>query len=214
MMTTKSEALQITLTGGVANCIPLPAPPRGKLDRLVLKQVTGTAVAATFSIFSRRGACSRANDIVVSSGTLATVTNSGGKALLTFVEARQLVQGAKLLVKGCSVSGYNREHSVTGVVSDTQVLTDVDYSADGAGGFWQISPQPALLDPVMYLVHSGSVVANTPLIALGLQRAYENSDIRDISGVRTTCLWLELTPEGSGSQTWQVAISTLADSLV
>ena len=44
MAGTYSRVVETATTGGVSNCVELPMPARGTLDRLILKQTDGTDV--------------------------------------------------------------------------------------------------------------------------------------------------------------------------
>ena len=46
-----------TVTAGQENCVPLPSPPKGFLQRLVVKQVTGANAGFSFNLYDRRDAC-------------------------------------------------------------------------------------------------------------------------------------------------------------
>lgn len=72
------------------------------------------------------------------SGGVASVTNSGGFAKVTF-DASPDTLPSSFTVTGCSVSAYNTTHTVTSVVSSLSVVTNVAYTADGSGGAWEES---------------------------------------------------------------------------
>lgn len=51
------QGKEFTATSGQDNCVVLPAPPRGILRKLVVKQVNGVADGFTFNLFNRSDAC-------------------------------------------------------------------------------------------------------------------------------------------------------------
>lgn len=215
-MTSYSKSLEFDAEGGVESCIQLPMPPRGRLERLILKQISGTDVDADFSILNRRGASAVAVDLnVTHSGSVATVGNASGSARITFPVAHELKVGDTFDVKECDISDYNTRHTVVSVTSELIVVTDVSYTSGGTGGLWQTPPFIPLLDPEMYLVYAGAVNSGTTVKEFELNLAYENADNQsEVSRRRTSALWLSITPEGSGDKTWQIAYTAVADALV
>ena len=65
MAGTYSRVVEASVTGGVSNCVELPVPPRGVLDRLVVKQTDGTLEDFDFIVYNRKGACPTGNALHV-----------------------------------------------------------------------------------------------------------------------------------------------------
>lgn len=71
-------------------------------------------------------------------GTLTSEVTSGGNCLFTLPLGHGLVVGAKILVAGTSVGGYNTTHNITAVTSTT-IKTDVAHSSNASGGTWTLT---------------------------------------------------------------------------
>jgi len=194
-------------------CVELPLPPRGTLDRIILTQLDGTPGAGTVNIYNRKGACSTANDLnVAESGSVVTVDNEGGMARVMFDADHNLTVGATFEVKGCSTAAYNVTHTVTTVMSSILVVTDVAYTAGGAGGLWQTPPFNATNNPASHLVYSGTIAAGS-LQAFDIDRGYENSDNQSKTmRARYQALWAEVTPAETGN--YEIAATAEADAVL
>ena len=218
MAGTYSRVVETTTTCGVSNCIDLPMPPRGTLDRLILKQTTGTDVDFDYTVYNRKGACPTGNDLHVNAGTITSIINSGGNAQLSLVHSQfepygyKLEVGDTIWVKGTNPSTYSgMAHTIASVdnADGTLVTTDISYTGAATGGYWQDN-EPQVFprhDPTMHLVMaentgtSGNASAN-----FDMNRVYENDDNQDfIKRTQATSLWLDLQPAGSGSKTFEVA---------
>lgn len=57
-----ANALRVTVAA-TPECIPLPAPIRGILTRLIVKQIDGTLAGYSFNVFTREGACTSVTDL-------------------------------------------------------------------------------------------------------------------------------------------------------
>jgi hypothetical protein len=217
MSGTYSRVVEASVTGGVPNCIELPMPPRGILDRFIVKQTdSGTPVDFDFIVYNRKGACPTGNDLHVNAGTVTAVVTNGGQAQLTITVTQVYPYGYKLkvgdviYVKGTNVSAYNVVHTIQSVESDTEVTTDISYSsAITTDGLWQDSV-PGVFprrDPTMHLVNASTTgTAGNASANFDMNRVYENDDNQDTTKrTQATALWLDLIPGGSGSQTFEVA---------
>lgn len=71
-------------------------------------------------------------------GTVTASANAGGNVIMQLPAGHRLSVGAKILVAGHSVGGYNTTHSITAVTATT-VTTDQSYSSDGTGGTWTLT---------------------------------------------------------------------------
>lgn len=215
-MTSHSQVIEFSAVGGVESCIMLPVPPRGSLERLIIKQKSGTAVASSFSVLNRRGASPIMNDMEVRvSGTVSTVVTEGGMAAVTMAAAHGLLVGETFEIKGCNVGGYNTTFTVTDILSDVKVVTNVAYISNGAGGLWQISPFIPTYDPAMHVVYSNTTVSGVVFQQFSLKLPYANEDNQNVHiRTRRSALWLSITPGGTGAKTWQLALTAIADSLV
>ena len=118
----KTDLYFPSLSGG--DIVPIPVPGRFFLQKLNICEAGGGAYNAT--LYSRPFV----NPIV----PLATITTQDGKAKLKFTYPHPFQVGDRLLVAGTSVSGYHTTHEVTGGVSELELVTDQDYSADATGG--------------------------------------------------------------------------------
>jgi len=217
MSGTYSHVVEASVTGGVSNCIELPMPPRGVLDRLILKQTdASTAVDFDYIVYNRKGACPAGNDLHVNAGTVTAVVTNGGKAKLTITVDQVYPYGYKLkvgdviYVKGTNVAAYNVVHTIAEVNSDTEVTTDISYSsAITTDGLWQDNVPQVFPrhDPVMHLVvESDTGTAGNAAANFDMNRVYENDDNQDFTKrTQATALWLDLSPAGSGAKTFEVA---------
>lgn len=219
MAGTYSKTVEAAVTGGIANCIELPMPPHGILDRIIVKQTAGAAVSYDFKVYARKGACERAADLYVNAGGVTAVANNGGQVQLTLSQDQyypygyELAVGDELYVKGTNVSGYNLVHTIQSVDSATEFTTDISYTSGiTTDGIWQDSVPKVYprRDPVMSLVldtvsgTSGNASAN-----FDIERAYENEDNQDVTKrTAKTALWLDLTPAGSGDKTFEIGYTT------
>ena len=213
---TYSRVVEATVTGGAANCIELPMPPRGILERLIVKQTAGANVDFDYVVYNRKGACATGIDLHVNGGAVTTVVTDGGNCKLTITTTQAypygyaLAVGDTLYVKGTNVAAYNVVHTVTAVNSATEIVTDVTYSsAITTDGVWQDSV-PAVYrrnDPTMNIVNANTTgTSGNASAAFDMERTYENADNQDeTSRRRATALWVDLSPEGSSSKTFEIA---------
>ena len=219
---TYSRVVEASVTGGEANCIELATPPRGALQRLIVKQTSGTDVDFDYVVYNRKGACPSAYDLFVNGGTVTAVTDNGGQAQLTITHdqsypyGHELAAGDKIYVKGTNVSGYNVVHTISSVDSTTQVTTDIAYSAGiTTNGLWQDSePQVySRSDPSMHIVNESTTgIAGNASANFDMERTYENADNQDVTARRLkTALWLDLQPAGTGAKTFEIAYTTDVD---
>ena len=65
---------------------------------------------------------------------ISTITTASGKAKLTFKWPHRFAINDRLTVAGSSVGGYNVTHIITHMLSEFEVVTDRDYTADATGG--------------------------------------------------------------------------------
>ena len=216
---TYSRVVEASVTGGVSNCIEIPVPPRGVLERIIVKQTAGTDVDFDFVVYNRKGACPSAIDLHVNGGAVTAVVTNGGSVQLTITTTQtypyghELVVGDKLYVKGTNVASYNVVHTIVSVESATLVTTDITYSsAITTAGVWQDSvPQVYKRnDPTMHIVNESTTgIAGNASAIFDLERTYENADNQDITARRlATSLWVDLQPAGSGSKTFEVAYTS------
>lgn len=208
-----SRIVTVDGTTSVPQCVELPAPPRGVLDRIIVTQVDGVAGVGDITIYNRKGACSVANDLNVDeSGQVVAITNSGGKAAIETDAAHNLKVGDTIEIKGNTVAAYNTTHTVESITSDTVVVTDISYTSDGTDGYWQTSPFLPTNNPASHLVYSGSLVSGS-LQAFDIDRGYENRDNQsETMRSRYSALWAEFTP--GSSATFEIAITCEADQII
>ena len=208
-----SRIVEFSGTASTKTCVELPACPRGLLEKLVITQLTGTAAGGDFNVYDRKGACANANDLNVSlSGGVTSVGNSSGQAQITTDAAHGLKVGDTIEVKGNTVSAYNVTHTVTVVVSETEVDTDIAYTSGGTGGLWQTSPYMPTRNPASHVVFSGTVSSGS-FANHNIDRGYENRDNQsETMRARYQALWLEYEPDQTG--TFEVAITTESDAML
>ena len=198
-----------SITGGVSNCIELPMPARGTLDRLILKQTSGTGVDFDYTVYNRKGACPAGNDLHVNAGTVTAVVSNGlsQKCKLTYTHDQfepygySLQVGDTIYIKGTNVSAYNVVHTIQKVVDATTVETNVGYSSGiTTNGLWQDSIPKVFPrhDPTMHLVMTEATgTAGNTSANFDLNRVYENDDNQDVTKrTQATALWLDLQPAG------------------
>jgi len=217
MSTSYSRTVAFTANGNLTTCVELPLPPRGELDRVILTQTSGTAANAVFKIYDRKGACTVATDLnVTASGGLDSVANSTGYCLVETLTGNGLKIGDTIEIKGSNVSAYNTKHTVTNIVSSFQVVTDIAYtSSANSSGYWQTLPFLPTLAPVSHLIMTDTKQSNTDFVAFGLNRPYENRDNQSpVTRVRHSGLWLEITPAGSGTKTWEISYTARANAIL
>jgi len=217
---TYSRVLEATVTGGVSNCIEIPVPPRGTLERVIVKQTSGTDVDFDFVIYNRRGACPTGIDLHVNGGAVTAVANNSGDTKLTLTTTQtypygyELAVGDKIYVKGTNVAAYNVIHTIASIDSTTEVTTDITYSSViTTDGVWQDSdPQVySRNDPSMHIVNASTTgTAGNASANFNMDRTYENADNQDITARRlTTALWLDIQPAGAESDiTYEVAYTS------
>ena len=204
---TYSRVVEATVDGGASNCIELPVPPRGVLERVIIKQTSGTDVDFDFVVYNRKGACPTGIDLHVNGGAVTAVANNGGDAQLTLTTTQtypygyDLAVGDKIYVKGTNVAAYNVVHTVASVDSTTQVTTDITYSSGiTTDGVWQDS-EPQVYnrnDPAMHIVNASTTgTAGNASANFDIERTYENADNQDVTARRlATSLWVDLQPAG------------------
>lgn len=205
-----TRVVKFTGTAGQPQCVELPVPPRGVLERLIITQLNGTPGAGTVSIFDRKGACQGETDLNVDeSGEVTGVTSSGGSAAVEFAADHNLQVGDTFEIKECDVAAYNVTHTVVEVTSSTVVVTDISYTSDGTGGVWQTSPFLPTNNPASHLLYEGNL-ASGELKAFDVDQSYENRDNQsETMRTRYQALWLEITPAQSGD--FEVSVTAESD---
>ena len=208
-----SRIVTVDGTAATAQCVELPTPPRGTLDRIIVTQTSGVAGAGDIAIYNRKGACSTANDINVNeSGEVTVVVTSGGSAAVETDADHNLKVGNTFEIKGCDIAAYNVTHTVVEVVSATVVVTDIAYTSDGTGGLWQTLPFIPTNSPASHLVYEGSLSSGS-LQAFDIDRGYENRDNQsETMRSRNSALWAEFTP--ATTATYEIAITCEADQII
>ena len=215
-MSIYSKTVEFSIAAGTIKCIELPAMPRGFLKRLIITQISGAAIGATFKIYDRKGASVAATDIeVADSGEITAYATEGGKVKFTVPAGHSLRPGDVIEIKNSPNAAFNVQHTVTTILSDTVFATNIDYGVPTAIGtpnpkmFYQTLPLLPTQKPVTHTVHTGTVVSGTDFVSLDLSLPYENRDNQNISKTRNTALWLEFITTGSGAaSTWQVSVTT------
>jgi hypothetical protein len=219
MSGTYSRVVETTATGGVSNCIALPMPARGTLDRLIVKQTdSGSKYDFDYTVYNRKGACPTGNDLHVNAGTVTAVVANGlpQKCKLTITHDQfepygySLQVGDTIYIKGTNVPTYNVVHTIEKVVDATTVETNVGYSSGiTTNGLWQDSIPKVFPrhDPTMHLVASETTgTAGNASANFDMNRVYENDDNQNvIKRTQATSLWLDLQPGTSGTQTFEIA---------
>jgi hypothetical protein len=71
-------------------------------------------------------------------GTITSSATSTGNVQFTVPAGHKLAVGARMLVAGHSVAGYNTTHVITAITATT-IKTDQAYTADGTGGTWTLT---------------------------------------------------------------------------
>jgi hypothetical protein len=211
-----SRIVQFSSASASPICVRIPSPPRGKLTRLTLKRTGGASLTGTFTIYDRKGACAGETDLNVRlSGDVATVVTSGGKARVAFTDAHGLYVGDTFEIKESSIAAYNVTHTVTSIVDDDTVVTDVNYTADGAGGLWQTLPFLPTRDPSGHIVFTGTVAAAATTVHVNLDIPYENRDNQnEVTRIATGALWLEFTASAVTAATWELGFTVHSVSFV
>jgi hypothetical protein len=135
-----TNGFEFEVTGSQATCVELPAPPRGTLERMIIKQVGGTD-GFDCLVLDRKDACA----------SVAEVSNS--------------------------------------------------FEPDTPEG------ENKLLDPDLHrIIDSISIAGGTGIYeGFNLNAGYQNRDEQDIRRTPNSRIYLDLTPGGSGSKTYQVA---------
>lgn len=135
-----TNTLQVALTAGQANCLEIPAPARGALVRLVIKQVDGVVAGFSFDVLDRIGACATEEEVSSSFDDNPTVDRELHKIMGT--------------------------QTVAGRVSEQ----------------------------------------------FGVTFPYVNQDEQDIRKTPKSRLYLDITPAGTGSKTFDISYTCLASS--
>lgn len=125
---------EVTLVGGQANCVWLPAPQRGTLNRLIIKQVSGNLGGYNVKVLDRYDACSAVAEI---SNSYEPDTPEGENKLMD-VELHQII--AEISVNPASAltesfglnAGYeNRDEQDVRRTPETKIYLDI--TPTGAG---------------------------------------------------------------------------------
>jgi hypothetical protein len=232
MMTVYARTTEFEAESGVPTCVVLPTPGRGRLDHFVIQQVLegGDDDGYSFRIYDRKGACQNASDLHTLNGEVDDVTSGeGGKCVIQTVGAHNLSPGDTIELKHVTVAdqseseivheaaGINVTHTVTAILSEDSVLTDVNFTVNGLGGRWQTTPEVYATDsPVVHqLFPTGTADAETVAASAGgvyvsdeIDKHYENQDNQDVYARRVaTALYLEITPAGSGTKSFRINMS-------
>lgn len=217
-----SRTVQCSFLCGQAAFVELPAPPRGKLERLIITQTDTHPEAATINIYDRKGACLAASDLnVKADGKVLGSEDTDGFLHLTLDSIHGLVEGEVIELKNCDVPAYNALHVITAVPAADEVILDVAYSApvataNTADVRWQTEPYMVTKPPVTHLVLTDSKQANTDLVLFDLNRSYENRDNQDFNmRTRHSALWLEFITVGQAEPlVFEIAYTCRADTIV
>lgn len=137
-----TKTLQVQAVSAQANCIELPAPIRGIITRLIVKDKDSGVEGFTFDLYDREDACSN-------------VTES---------------------------SYYN----------DDERQTDFENE---------------LLDPELHKLQATQTIAAATAVSeqFDIVLPYENKDEGGLHERRQSKIYMELTPSGSGTKTFQIA---------
>lgn len=217
-----SKTVQCAVTRGSAAFVELPAPPRGKLERLIITQTSGTSTGATINVYDRKGACIAASDLNVdASGTVSGSANTGGFLQITTASDHGLIAGDSVELKNCSVAAYNAVHTVTSVPSSSQLVLSVAHagavaSSNSAAVLWQTRPLLATRKPVTHLVLTDTVSSGTNKVLFDIDRSYENRDNQNTyTRLRHSALWLEFITTGTATAlVFEIAYTCRADTIV
>ena len=211
MGTSYSNTVTFSAVSGEQTCVELPLPPRGKLTRIVITQISGTAAGGTVNVYNRKSACENQDDLNVDeSGEVDSISNNLGSVQLATVEDHNLQVGDEIEIINCSVSAYNVTHTVTEVVDATKVLTDISYTAPATDGIWQTLPLAPRVTPTSSLVVTGTMSAGS-YQNFSVKAHYENKDNQSVTmRTRYPALWLGMTPDQDGD--FEIAVSAEADS--
>jgi hypothetical protein len=223
MATGYSKIVSFTVICGIPACVELPMPPRGILDRVIVTQTSGDHLEeADLNIYDRRGACISAVDLnVKSSGIVTDISDSGGFVLLETDVEHNLKVGDQIELKNSSQDNYNIIQTVTEVVSDTEVVTDVAFTIPGStpanvAVLWQTKPFDATTAPITHLIYAATKLTSGDYIQFDINRAYENKDNQsETMRCRYSALWLEVLTVGGGeSFTYEIAYTCRADATI
>jgi hypothetical protein len=208
-MSSYSREVQAVLTASGKNCIVLPTPARGELQRLIVKQTAGTGAAFSGVVYDRRGACENEIDLNVKGGGITASANNGGNAQFTTDADHNLLPGDTVYIKGTSEVAYDGiVHTVDTVESSTQFTTTTAHASVVAAGYWQTEPlaDMPIRDPAMHTVTEFvSQVSGTTYKNTTVEEQYENRDNQDVTARRrATQLYLELDVDQANT-TWEVS---------
>jgi hypothetical protein len=222
MATGYSKIVSFTVLCGTPAHVELPMPPRGILDRVIVTQTAGGPEEADLNIYDRRGACISAVDLnVKASGIVTNISDSSGYVLLETDVEHNLKVGDQIELKNSSQDNYNVLQTVTAVVSDTEVVTDVAFTIPGStppnvAVLWQTKPFDPTTSPVTHLVYAATKLTSGDYVQFDINRAYENKDNQsETMRCRYSALWLEvLTVGGAESLTYEIAYTCRADATI
>jgi hypothetical protein len=222
MATGYSKIVSFDVTCGTPAFVELPAPPRGILERVIVTQVSGGPEEAELNIYDRRGACIPAVDLnVAHSGIVTNISDSSGFVLLETDVEHNLRVGDQIELKNSSQDNYNVIHTVTAVVSDTEVVTDIAFTIPGSTPLnvnilWQSKPFDPTTAPITHLVYSATKLNSGDYTQFDINRAYENKDNQSATmRCRTSALWLEvLTVGGAETLGFEIAYTCRADATI
>lgn len=228
MSSVYSRTVQCSFFCGQAAFVELPAPPRGKLERLIITQVDAHPEAATINIYDRRGACLAATDLnVKAAGTVVGSQDTDGLLHITLDDDHGLIAGARIELKNCDVPEYNAVHVVAAVPATDELVLDIAYAGPLTTEnslsitlitpvLWQTEPFLPTKPPVTHLVLTDTISAGDDKILFDLNRSYENRDNQDFNmRTRHSALWLEFITTGQAEPlVFEIAYTCRADTIV
>lgn len=217
-----SKTVQCSFFCGQAAFVELPAPPRGKLERLIITQTDTHPEAATINIYDRKGACIAATDLnVQNSGSVTGSADSDGFLEISTSDDHGLIVGDVIELKNCDVPAYNDLHTVVSVPNSDQVVLDTLYTAavasvNSANVLWQTAPLLPTKPPVTHLLLTDTISAGDDLVIFDINRSYENRDNQNVHmRLRHSALWLEFITVGAAEPlVFEIAYTCRADTIV
>jgi hypothetical protein len=220
MATGYSKVIPFTVQCGTPACIELPMPPRGVLERVIITQTLGDLEEALLNIYDRKGACIPATDLnVAHSGAVVDISDDGGFVVLETDSPHNLIVGDRIELKNSSQDNYNVIHTVTEVLSDTELVTNIAFTIPGStsGNFsvlWQTVPFDSTTAPITHLVYVAEKLANADYTQFDINRAYENKDNQsETMRCRYSALWLEVLTVGAAETLgFEIAYTCRADA--
>lgn len=126
----KTSQFEFDAEGGENRCIELPAAARGKLERLVIKQISGAVAGFTYDVLDRRDACESEAAISSSFDTITLLDKE-----LHRIMPQQVVVGAADSHFDMAYTYQNQDEQPATLTPKTRIYLDIAPGGSGTKTF-------------------------------------------------------------------------------